>query len=180
MYGMPIEEAEKSVKLYRTKLSSIPDYWGELNNAVRSGHNLIMNDPSLRGEDEARLRLPLPSGRVLDYGFIQAEKSERGTQYVAKVNRNGKTLPMKLWGGVLAENLSQALARDIFSYMMLEIDKKGIEIIFHVHDEVICECAEEDAEEVLATLIEIMSTPPQWIPDIPLGAEGEILTKYQK
>jgi len=25
-----------------------------------------------------------------------------------------------------------------------------------------------------------MSNPPKWIPDIPLQAEGEILTKYEK
>ena len=87
---------------------------------------------------------------------------------------------MRLWGGVLAENASQALARDIFSHMMLEIDKAGIDIIFHVHDEVVCECDEDKAEETLNKIIEIMSTPPDWIPNIALDAEGEILTKYTK
>jgi len=81
---------------------------------------------------------------------------------------------------LIAHNCSQALARDIFSHMMLEIDKAGIDIIFHVHDEVICECDEDKAEETLQKITQIMSTPPEWIPDIPLDAEGEILTKYQK
>ena len=87
---------------------------------------------------------------------------------------------MKLWGGVVAENLSQGLARDIFSDMLVRLEDNGIELIFHVHDEVIIECDENHADEVLSKTINIMSTPPAWIPDIPLAAEGQTLTHYQK
>ena len=58
--------------------------------------------------------------------------------------------------------------------------RKINKLIFHVHDEVIIECDECDAEETLEKTISIMSTPPTWIPDIPLAAEGQILTHYQK
>lgn len=64
--------------------------------------------------------------------------------------------------------------------MMLQIEEAGINIIFHVHDEVVCECDEEVADETLNQIVKIMSTPPEWIPDIPLDAEGEILNKYTK
>lgn len=87
---------------------------------------------------------------------------------------------MKLWGGVVAENLSQGLARDIFSDMILRLESAGLTLIFHVHDEVVIECDEADAKETLNKTIGIMSTPPEWIPDIPLAAEGQILTHYQK
>lgn len=80
----------------------------------------------------------------------------------------------------MAENLSQGLARDIFSDMLLRLEDEGIRIIFHVHDEVIIECPCDRAEETLEKTISIMSTPPTWIPDIPLAAEGQILTHYQK
>ena len=87
---------------------------------------------------------------------------------------------MKIYGGLLSENASQALARDIFCHMLCEIDKGGHDIIFHVHDEVVVECDVDKAEESLQNIISIMSTPPDWIPDIPLSAEGKILTKYEK
>jgi DNA polymerase len=87
---------------------------------------------------------------------------------------------MKLWGGIVAENLSQGLARDIFSDMIIRLEEDGIELIFHVHDEVVIECNEDEAESILERTIEIMSIPPTWIPDIPLAAEGQILTRYQK
>ena len=87
---------------------------------------------------------------------------------------------MKLYGGLLAENASQALARDIFCDSMLRMEKEGIKIICHVHDEVVIECDEADSEETLDKVISIMNTPPSWIPDIPLDSEGQILERYDK
>ena len=101
-------------------------------------------------------------------------------QHVGIINRHGKRMPMKLWGGIITENASQALARDVFCDTMLRLDKLGFNTILHVHDEVIIECGENEAEDVLRKTVEVMSTPPDWIPDIPLDAEGEILTHYKK
>ena len=64
--------------------------------------------------------------------------------------------------------------------MIVRLEQEGLELIFHVHDEVIIECNEKDAESVLEKTIEVMSTPPTWIPDIPLAAEGQIIQRYQK
>ena len=168
MYDMPQREAQDAVDLYRNKLAKVPQYWKKLGKQVDKAY------------DAGRLSLPLPSGRSLNYGNLRKTLAQGRIQFVSSINRNGQKRIMKLWGGVLAENLSQALARDIFSFMMLEIDKAGIDIIFHVHDEVICECDEDEAEETLQKITQIMSTPPEWISDIPLDAEGEILTQYQK
>ena len=123
---------------------------------------------------------PLPSGRTINYGRIKLVKQNDQISHQAIVSRNGKRLPMKLWGGVVAENLSQGLARDIFSDMIVRLEEDGINLIFHVHDEVVIECDENEAESILERTIEIMSTPPTWIPDIPLAAEGQMLTRYQK
>jgi DNA polymerase len=87
---------------------------------------------------------------------------------------------MKLWGGILAENASQAMARDILCYMMLQLEKAGINVVLHVHDEIVAECEEQDAEEVLKTMSEIMSTPPPWCLDLPLACEGYISQLYKK
>jgi len=80
----------------------------------------------------------------------------------------------------VAHNCSQALARDIFCDMMLRIEEAGLTILFHVHDEVIVECREEGAAEALATIVRIMSTPPEWIKDIPVSSEAKILAQYTK
>mgnify|MGYP003640066593 CR=1 FL=1 len=169
MYNMPLAEAKEAVNLYRTQLHKVPKFWQKINNTLKSCHNSFV-------PFECRL----PSGRALNYGPLKLVYQNERLAYQAIVSRNGKRLPMKLWGGVVAENMSQGLARDIFSDMLLRLEAEGIRLIFHVHDEVIIECDEGEAEMTLKKTIGIMSTPPAWISDIPLAAEGQILTHYQK
>ncbi len=166
---MPIVEAKSAVDLYRNRLFAIPKFWRKINSRLRQCYNTKTPYVAL-----------LPSGRNIDYGRIKLVKQNDRLSHQAIISRNGKRLPMKLWGGVVAENLSQGLARDVFSDMIVRLEKEGLELIFHVHDEVIIECDEKDAESVLEKTIEIMSTPPTWIPDIPLAAEGQIIQRYQK
>ena len=52
--------------------------------------------------------------------------------------------------------------------MMLRLEEAGIKkIIFHVHDEFIIEVEEKKAEQTLEQVLDIMSTAPDWIADIP-------------
>jgi DNA polymerase len=134
---------------------------------------------------DQKLELELPSNRKLRYGNIKRMKTigfggKPRYSFLGKIVRNGQMRDFNLWGGILTENLSQGLARDIFSDMMLRIDAAGIPIILHVHDEVVCEVPEKDSEMALAKILEIMHTPPDWIPNIPVAAEGHILDLYSK
>ena len=96
------------------------------------------------------------------------------------IARGAKKTPIRLWGGLLTENASQALARDVFSDILLRLEEHNMNVIFHVHDEVVIETDKEDAENVLEDVIKIMRTPPVWLPDIPLDAEGKVLNRYEK
>jgi len=170
MSGMTEKEAEEAVSLYRRKMSKVKKLWGELNSNMVTAYDMAVPYTE-----------EIPSGRSLNYGRLKLSKtSDNKLNYVAIMPRNGKRLPVKLWGGLLAENLSQALARDIFSDMLCKIHNAGFEIVMHVHDEVVVEVDSDKAEESLKQIIKIMSTAPEWIPDIPLSAEGDILTCYTK
>jgi DNA polymerase len=121
----------------------------------------------------------------MGYGKLRKMKGVTSTgrvrySFVGKMVRMGQLRDFRIWHGLLAENSAQSLARDIFSDMMLKVEAAGIPIILHVHDEIVCEVPEDEAESALAKIIEIMSTPPAWIPDIPVSAEGEILDFYSK
>jgi DNA polymerase len=169
MSKMDAKEAQDAVDLYRNKMKSVTKLWRE-----------YTTDVSVSYDQQVSLTIDLPSGRSLDYGKVRPVKQNNKTNYVALMMRNGKRLPVKLWGGLLAENASQALARDIFCNMLCRIDEAGFDIVFHVHDEVVVEVDADKAEDALSSIINIMSTPPEWIPDIPLSAEGSILTRYEK
>ncbi len=170
--GMSLEEAEKAVKLYRDRMPMVPKFWRSLDQDMATA--CAVSEP---------FQLELPSGRALRYGKIKRMKeigSVNRFRYIGKIVRNGQMRDFPLWGGILTENLSQGLARDIFSDMMLRVDAAGFPVILHVHDEMVCEVPEAQAESALAKIMEIMSIPPLWIPDIPVAAEGHICDLYSK
>lgn len=171
MSGMSEKEAKDAVDLYRSKMKSVKKLWSDYTTDIITSYDTHNN-----------FTVDLPSGRTLDYGKLKPVKQNDKIQYVAMMPKNGKRVPVKLWGGLVAENASQALARDIFSHMLCKINEigNGVELIMHVHDEVVVEVDADKAEQALDQIIQIMSTPPEWIPDIPVSAEGQILTKYEK
>ena len=81
--------------------------------------------------------------------------------------------------GKLTENLVQATARDVFAEGLLRIHKAGIRILWTVHDEVICEVP-EDSEVTVETVTELLAQTPDWIPGLPVAAEGIESQAYTK
>tara|TARA_R110000772_G_scaffold50668_1_gene116466 strand:+ start:9967 stop:11745 length:1779 start_codon:yes stop_codon:yes gene_type:complete len=172
-YGYPEEEAEKSISMYRTKMKKIVAFWKKLKQNIEG--SMIV------GED---LEEELPSGRSMRYGKLKKVKQivngKTKISNIAILMKHSKRTPVRIWQGLVTENLAQALARDIFADMMVRIEHAGHDILFHVHDELILEVDENKADEVLAEVTEIMSVPPAWIPDIPLSAEGHVMNRYDK
>ena len=169
--GMPLDEAEDMVRLYREKMKKVVQYWKTFEKDLGMCHQLGVP-----------FEVTLPSGRVMRYGRIKRMRGKKGIgfQYIAKLARFGKIRDVPVFGGHLAENASQALARDVFSDMMLRVADAGMPIIMHVHDEMVIEVREEEAEAALATVLGIMHIPPDWCPDLPVAAEGSISDFYCK
>ncbi|MEG2119761.1 MAG: hypothetical protein RRY53_05345, partial [Pseudoflavonifractor sp.] len=82
------------------------------------------------------------------------------------------------YGGKLVENIVQAIARDCLAESIERLEAAGYEVVFHVHDEVIIDCSPIRAD--LDAVVEIMSQPVAWAPDLPLGADGWIGDFYKK
>jgi DNA polymerase len=169
--GMEAEEAAGAVNLYRKRMKSVVNLWGDYDQGI--GFSVAAGQ---------EFCVDLPSGRVLNYGHIKRMKDSRTGKFthIGKIMRQGRMMDFKLWGGVVTENASQGLARDIFSDMMLRVEDAGYQCIMHVHDELIVEVDADKAELALQEIVGIMSTPPEWIPEIPLSAEGKIMTQYAK
>ena len=86
---------------------------------------------------------------------------------------------IKTYGGKLAENVTQAVARDVMAANMPLIESAGFEIVLTVHDEVITEAPDTDAFDD-ARLSALLSTNPPWAPDLPLAAGGFTAYRYRK
>ena len=154
MSGMAQAEADMAVNLYRNSMRSVTSLWQKYNVEVRGAYDLSQQGVS------TPFTVDLPSGRSLDYGLISAEPFKGRLQYTAYFPKGAKMVPVRLWGGFIAENASQALARDIFSDMLVRINEAGHRVIMHVHDEIVVEADADEADEVLGDVLNIMSTPP--------------------
>lgn len=169
--GIELKEAERLVNLFRSKMKKTVGFWSDLDKDLAACHSLGVP-----------FEIPMPSGRVMNYGVLRRMRNAKTKrfQYLAKMTRFGKKRDMAIFPGHLAENYAQALARDVFADMMLRVEDAGIPIVMHVHDEMVCEVPEDKAEELLSKMLAIMHTPPDWIPELPVAAEGKILNYYAK
>jgi DNA polymerase len=67
----------------------------------------------------------------------------------------------------------QAIARDCLACAIERLEAAGLPIVFHVHDEIVIEAdAFFTGDVVLGAVIERMTEPMPWAPDLPLGADG--------
>jgi DNA polymerase bacteriophage-type len=166
MNGGTEEAAKGAVALYRHRMRSVVQLWERL----ERGLNTSVRDGSFE--------ISLPSGNSLHYQSLR----RTGDGLLCTMIRNGRPLHCRPWYGMLAENCAQALARDVFADRLLELERVEFpwNILFTVHDEVVIECREEAANDCISHVKKVFSTPPDWIPDIPLQAEVKVMDFYNK
>ena len=87
---------------------------------------------------------------------------------------------IKVYGGLLAENWTQAAARDVLASAWLRCDAAGYRPVLSVHDELVFEVPEASAEEDLRRIVGIMEEPVAWAPGLPLRADGKLCSVYGK
>lgn len=138
------------------------------------------------------LKLELPSGRVLSYPgvgisvekVIDEDDAER-PEYRERVRYMGQNQTTRQWqkiytyGGKLAENVTQALCRDMLAFALVGVERAGWPIVLHVHDEIVTDVPNEPQYSA-AELERLMCVLPDWAEGFPLAAEGQELMRYAK
>lgn len=120
----------------------------------------------------------LPSGRILCYPFARIEDGAVTYLKAAfKPAADAKEWPRaRLWQGIAQENCAQATANDLLRNSLRQLDN----VVIHVHDEIVIECKEEDADAVSKKMTSIMCKPPVWADGLPLDVEVSIMKRYGK
>lgn len=208
-YGVEIPdyEAETIVREWRESRPSTCEYWRDLQtaslNAVKYAGDEI-EGPGRGGvkfkKSGSFLLLKLPSGRVLTYPYpeirerefeyVKGGKKLKGKSeclsYMAVDSKSKKWTRHYSYGGLLAENICQATARDVMVDSMLELESRGFQIVLTVHDEIVAEkfhtkipqgCIALSAAEEME---EVMCTTPVWAPGLPVGASVGSGKRYTK
>jgi DNA polymerase len=123
------------------------------------------------------LRIILPSGRSLSYPAPRVEDGKLSFMGINQYSR--KWSRISTYGGKLVENMTQAVARDVFKANAFRITDAGYEIKLPVHDEDIC-YAPDRPEFNAEHLSGLLATNPAWAPDLPLAAAGFEGYRYRK
>ena len=180
--GLADSEMEEIVSSWREASPRICKFWRNVEQAAKialkdPGREVKLNKGTIRFQrDGDALRCTLPSGRTLTYwgaGFDE----DGNIVFMGQNQVTRKWERIGTWGGKLVENIVQAFARDCLATAMLRLDKAGYQIVFHVHDEIICEMPEGSRWEEMA---EIMGQPIDWAPGLLLRAEGYSTPFYLK
>lgn len=194
-YGVLLDDsqAQRMVDLYRSKYSEVVNLWKGLEEAAiltvrtRAPHS-YMKIVYEFVEDAAGewLTAILPNGRRIWYYNPRIEAGETawgtvkdGLTYEGRDNKKGGAWGrIRTYGGMLTENVVQAVARDIMAEAMVRVEKHKYPIVLTVHDEIIAETLSSFGSE--KEFEALMSQNPPWASDCPIAAEGGTVTRYQK
>lgn len=179
---MGIEESELKplVNSWRAANPAITKLWWDTDAAAR--RTIQTQEPTILPHGMGfykkgpLLKLVLPNGRELSYAkpaIIDGNITYEGT-----LQTSGAWGRIESYGPKLVENMVQATARDCLAVAIDRLEKAGFPVVFHVHDEVICEVpiGVSSAKELGA----IMSETIDWAKELPLRADAYECEYYRK
>jgi len=202
-YGVNLDvpEIEAIRDGWREKHPAIKQFWYDMENAavsaVRAPGSIHRAGRIVFKCAGSFLFMRLPSGRFMMYPFPEVREFEvpwggtkEGLTYFSTIDvskkkkivedeRNSPTWArIKTYGGMLAENATQAVARDVLADAMPRLEAAGYPIILTVHDEVVCEVP--GGHGSVGEMEEIMCDLPAWAAGLPVAAEGFEGERYRK
>ncbi len=179
--GLTEEELPDIVQRWRNTNKRICALWYAVENAALTvmetaqpqGINGLIF--ALEGDliyGQSFLTVRLPSGRKLYYPkpFLQENRfGKQAIHYYALGQQSRKWGVDSTYGGKMTENIVQAIARDCLAVTLRRIADKGLQTVFHVHDEVIIDAP---METTVDEICDLMAEPIPWAPGLILKGAG--------
>lgn len=187
--GLSEEELPDIVHRWRNANPRIRDLWYAVEEAAllvmqtaqpQAIYNLIFNLESDIVYGQNFLTVQLPSGRKLYYPRPFLKENQFGKlaiHYYTVGQQTRKWEVTSTYGGKMTENIVQAIARDCLAETLRRIDAKGLQVVFHVHDEVIIDAP---VETTVDEICDLMAEPIPWAPGLILKGAGFESNYYMK
>jgi DNA polymerase len=202
------DEAETIKVNWRDAHPSIVKYWYDLENAAINA--LTQGGVHKAGAAHCEIAFKvngsflwckLPSGRVLCYPYPEIREIEtpwgtyknaltfmteldstqrKKTKTLPDANAKGNWCRISTYGGSLAENVTQAVARDLLVNALFTLDANGFDLVMHIHDSTVVEIESSCDYHTLKGLEELVCELPEWAAGLPMKAEGWRARRFQK
>ena len=183
------EFVQEVVNVYRKEWApEVPTMWYALQDAAlgalirETPHEAYGVEYSFAG---GWLWARLPSGRKLGYfnpvvvdEAMPWDETDIRKGWTYQAEKQGQRKTIKAFGGLLTENICQALARDLLVEAMFKVEAENLPVVFTVHDEIVAQTRRPAVE----TLTQIMGDRPTWASEIgvPVVAECWQGDRYRK
>lgn len=184
-------EVQELVDLWRKANPNIVKLWGLVEAAAKAAvvegrtsflqHGLVISrnmDPD-QGLDF--MVIGLPSGRRLYYPQPSITQNRFGRPSISYMGQNQTTKKwerIETYGGKLAENIVQAVARDCLAEAITRLEEAGYPVVFHIHDEIVVDAPQRNLD--LSEMETLMAVVPTWAPGLPLNADGWVNEFFKK
>lgn len=194
LYGpridMDLDTATRHVNIYRDETPSVcaknTGYWAQ---AGRMLSRLAGGEPADWGPLHIRdKRIYLPNGCPLIYDTLEfhrpdGEEREKCREFETdgywrvRTRHGWKTM----WGSKLVQNICEAVSRVIVSQAMTRITNRGFRVLNWPYDELLILVKRDGTEnQQLEWCLQEMRRTPDWLPGLPLDAEGSLGERYSK
>lgn len=191
------KELQSIINNWRDKSPAIRRFWSQLERLLNTGGGVDTGLISIEVKGQDRY-VWLPSKRPIVYrGLTRRWKQPldvdgtplgpaRLVPHVLNTGGDRARVPYKpLHGGIITENIVQAVARDILVQALRNLEEAGWPVVTHIHDEVVCEIPENrrglEETELITEVSEIMCRPPAWADDdLVIKAAGYTCRRYHK
>ncbi len=190
--GLTEEELPDIVERWRKANPAIVQFWytveAAAKEAINTGRKIELWDGRLAfarecdpGNDLDFLTIRLPSKRKLYYVKPHMGTNRFGRPSIIYWGMNQKTKKwgrLETYGGKLAENITQAVARDCLAEAIERLEAAGYPVVFHIHDEVVIDAG--PGKDKLEDVVAIMRQTPSWAQGLPLNADGWVNDFFKK
>lgn len=179
--GLSEDELQSIVDSWREANPNIVSLWWDIDSVVKRVVKTRTKEKYkslVISYEKGILFIELPSKRRLAYPKAKIGTNRFGGESIVYegIVVGNKWDKIESYGGKFVENIVQAIARDILAEAMMRLEKKGFNIVMHIHDEVVIESDSSSIEEIN----QIMSLVPSWAPGLILDADGFESEFYKK
>ena len=179
--GLSEDELQSIVDSWREANPNIVSLWWDIDSVVKRVVKTRTKEKYkslVISYEKGILFIQLPSKRRLAYPKAKIGMNRFGGESIVYegIVVGNKWDKIESYGGKFVENIVQAIARDILAEAMMRLEKKGFNIVMHIHDEVVIESDSSSIEEIN----QIMSLVPSWAPGLILDADGFESEFYKK